>query len=75
MQRFQLSIGQLMIAIAVCAIIPWSPKIIIFAPALVMWSILIVGGIHSRTGCRFVEWRALAVGILVVFALYLSLRW
>jgi hypothetical protein len=68
-KRCQLTIGQVMIAIAVCAIGLSSPKILIFAAALFIGWTLTISAIYSQIGRRVAEWCTLVVMILVLVAL------
>jgi hypothetical protein len=68
-QRFQVTIGQLMIVIAVCAVGLWSPNIIIVGSALAISWFLVVGAIYSQKWRRIAEWCAFVAVILVLFAL------
>ena len=68
-QCHRLTIGQFMIAVAVCVIGLMSPKILVFAFGLIFWWIAIFGAIYSRIGRRIAEWCTLVVIILVLLAL------
>jgi hypothetical protein len=71
-QRCRLTIGQVMIAIAVCAVGLASPKFLIFASAFILWWIIIFGVLFSGTGRRVAEWCVLVVIVLVLCALSLN---
>jgi hypothetical protein len=73
-KRRQLTIGQVMIAIAVCAVSLASPKFLLFAFAFIFWWFIIFGVLFSRTGRRVAEWCTLAVVILVLLALFSNMR-
>jgi hypothetical protein len=68
-QRFQLTNTQVIIAVAVCALGPWSPKLLVFASASILTWMLITGAMYSQTGRRVAEWCMLVVIILVLLAL------
>jgi hypothetical protein len=68
-QRFQLTIGQVMIAVAVCTLGLSSPKLLVFASASILSWMLITGAMYSQTGRRVAEWCTLVVIIVVLLAL------
>jgi hypothetical protein len=74
LKRSQLTVGQGMIAIAVCAVGLASPKLLIIASAFIFWWFIIFGVLFSRTGRRVAEWCTLAVLILVLLALFSNMR-
>ena len=69
MRRFQITIGQVMIVIAVCAVGLWSPKIILFASAATFWWVFIVGALYSRTVRRVAQWCMVLVVLLILIAI------
>ena len=70
--RWQWNIGKVMAAVAVCAIGLSSPMLSLFAGSLVLWWLVRMGTIYTRTGRRLAE--ALVL-VLVLLAVILFVVW
>jgi hypothetical protein len=69
-RRCRLTIAQMMTAIAACAVGRSSPKLLVIGSALIAWWVLILGLIYTLNGRRAAEWIAVAIIIVVLYALY-----
>ncbi len=67
--RYRLTIAQVMTAIAACAVGLSSPKLLLFGFALIAWWVLILAMMYTRAGRRVAEWIAVAIIIVVLYAL------
>jgi Na+/melibiose symporter-like transporter len=68
-RRFQLTIRQVMTAIAVCAVCLWSPMVAVFGSAVIFWWIVILSLIYTRVGRRFAELMLLMIIAVILYAL------
>lgn len=67
-RRCRVTIGQVMIGIAVCAVGLASFQRLDFGDAVVFWWIFILSVIYARTGRRVIEWFSVAVVIAGLYA-------
>lgn len=68
-RRCRVTIGQVMIGIAVCAVGLASPMLFVFGASLVFWWLVILNVIYHQTFRRVAEWFTVAVIIALLYAL------
>jgi hypothetical protein len=68
-RRFRLTIGQVMVAIAVCAVACAWPERFVFATSMILGAFLNLGAIFSKVGRRVFEWCVVVAIIGMLLAL------